>query len=506
MLSGVQTLRNIDSTLKSVKNEIHRIDAELSILSNQLADNRRQQGMIILELAKVRLGALTEGSIIDRISSADKRALVLLEKRQEAFKKLESDIDSQQIKQQQLEQLRQELLEKNNQIAQQLAEKEARVQAELIENDEYQTALQRAREADGVADEAERKAQESADSLDEKGKPYQNDELFMYLWNRRYGTTDYKNHNPLTRMLDSWVARLAKYNDNRANYWNIQEIPKRLEQHAQNIRDQADALITDIQVIEKAFLEKAGAHDIKQALENAQHEIENCDADIDQAEQQENSLLNTRAQFASAQDPHMQESLNVLRDALQHQNLTGLSQLVAATPSYEDDDLLKDLHQYQSTFHSIKEDINDLRRAHDEKLRRLQELETVRKNFKRHRYDDVRSGFGNDALISNVLGHFLEGLVSGAEVWRVLQRNQRHQDVGAWPDFGSGGLGTSRRRRGNIHGNVLNDIFGNQHQRSSRKGRAGSPWHWPDSSNGGFQLPGGRSRGSSDGFKTGGGF
>jgi hypothetical protein len=202
-----------------------------------------------------------------------------------------------------------------------------------------------------------------------------------------------------------------------------------------------------------------------------------------------------------------------LQAALEHQTISGLRQIVAVTPSQNDDALLGDLNHYQSNFNNTKEDINNLRHVHDQKLNRLKELETVRRNFKRHRFDDARSGFGNDALIGNVMGQFLEGLVNGSELWRVIQRNQRHQDVGAWPDYGSGGLGNGRMGSGGINGNVLNDIFGNQNQRKSRAGRP-SPWHWPDSNNGGFRLPSGRpnsrsqsSRGSSGGgFTTGGGF
>ena len=126
---------------------------------------------------------------------------------------------------------------------------------------------------------------------------------------------------------------------------------------------------------------------------------------------------------------------------------------------------------------------------HEAKLNRLQQLEEVRRRFKNRRFDDIRSGFGNEDLISTMLGQFLNGLINSGELWRVLERHQRHRDVGAWPDFGSGGLGfpNTRRRR--------------------------SPWHSPTSrggvgsrSTGGFRLP--RSGGSSSrgGFKTGGGF
>ena len=76
--------------------------------------------------------------------------------------------------------------------------------------------------------------------------------------------------------------------------------------------------------------------------------------------------------------------------------------------------------------------------------------------FKNSRFDDVRSGFGNQALIAGVLGQFIQGVVSGSDVWRVLKRNQRYRKVASSPTFGSGGLGD------------IADIFGEEMMRQGR--------------------------------------
>lgn len=517
MLTGIQALSNIDESLQTAKNEIRRIDHELSQLTAQLAENRQQQARTIQHIAKVRINSISDGSLLDRLSAADQEVIELLEQRQNTLDALNNTIQLHEQKQDNLENERQNLLTQANKLADELAKKETETQSALQKDQAYITALARAQEADGIADEAEHKAHDSAESLEEKGKPYQADELFMYLWNRKYGTTEYKNYNPITRLLDSWVARKAKYHQARANYWNIQEIPKRLIQHAMGVREQADAFIEDIQVLEEQALESSGAKALQVDLEKLRSKIDQSDENITLAENQTNQLLFQHGQFSSASDPQMQRCLEVLKTAMEHQSISGLRQIVIATRSSEDDHLLDDLNRYQNHYQDIKGDIDSLRSAHNSKLSRLKELEDVRRNFKRHRYDDMRSGFGNDAIIGSVLGQFLEGLVNGSEVWRVIQRNQRHRDVGAWPDFGSGSLGhgggfggalgdlgRNRRRSG---GNVLNDIFGAPNARRSNKRK--SSWHWPNSNNGGFRLPSGRSGGSSSGgggFRTGGGF
>ena len=517
MLTGIQALGHIDDSLRSAKNEIHRIDNELAQLTALLTENRQQQSKTLAQIAHIRLSSISDGSLLDRLNSADKEAMSLLEQRQFEFKALETKIETETTLQEQLESERSELLVEANKLSETLAKKEAEIQANLAKDQTYLAALQEAEKADAIADEAERKSHDSADDLEEKGQAYQADDVFMYLWQRRYGTTEYKNYNPLTRFLDGWVARKIKYSNSRANYWNIQEIPKRLLQHAQAVRENSENAIADVQQLEQQALETGGANQVHADLNAMHDQINQQDEQIAAKEREMNQLLQDRVAFSSGSDPDMQRSLDILTSAMKHQSVAGLRQIVNATRSSDDDFMLDDLKRYQHGQAEIQDDLSRLRTAHNTKLSRLRELEEVRRNFKRHRYDDMRSGFGNDALIGSILGQFLEGLVSGSEVWRVIQRNQHHRDVGAWPDFGSGHLGhggtlgdilgdLSRPRRRSARGG-MSDIFGTpigNHRRRAKKSKRSS-WHWPNSNNGGFKLPSGR-RSGGGGFKTGGGF
>ena len=117
----------------------------------------------------------------------------------------------------------------------------------------------------------------------------------------------------------------------------------------------------------------------------------------------------------------------------------------------------------------------------------------MRQRFKKNRYDDLRSGFDKGELITSMIREVLGGAVRGGALWKVLRQYQRYRDVGgAWPDFGSGGVGRTRRRK---------------------PARRPPTWHWPgrnqSTNRGGFKLPrvptrlpGPRGRG---GFRTGGG-
>ena len=504
MLTGIKALNDLDNSLNLSRRDMLRVDRELNQLSNHIASNQRHQSVVLQKIAAARLDAIASDNLREQLNAADEQALTILEKRQQSLEQLNLDIEALNQKIMTAEEERNVLHEKSSGIAAQLADIEAKAQTTLKNDTDYKALFEAARKADSIADEAELKAQQSHQDMTEKGQPYLDDELFTYLWKRKFGTTEYRA-GPLTRYLDKWVAGLINFEPARQNYWNIQEIPKRLQQHAEYVREQSEEAITQLRDYEVNTMKTSGVEQLQIDYEQSRVDIDQHDAHIDEQEELLNDAISSRSKFSSAQDPEMVQALKTLSDAMQHQSLQRLQQSVFATPSMRDDSLVNELHQYQLDIENTENDLQNLRKTHDAKLKQLKELETVRRNFKQNRFDDMRSGFGNQALIAASLAQFMQGMMNGTELWQVIQRNQQHRDVGAWPDFGSGGLG---------HGSVWEDVlnqrnrYSNRHGRirrsSGRRNKRSSTWHWPNSGNGGFKLP--TSRPSGGGFKTGGGF
>lgn len=82
---------------------------------------------------------------------------------------------------------------------------------------------------------AERKAAQAERDLEAKRRPYEADPLFMYLWNRGFGTPRYQAI-PLVRYFDRKVARHIGFDDARRNYAMLVELPVRLREHAERLR------------------------------------------------------------------------------------------------------------------------------------------------------------------------------------------------------------------------------------------------------------------------------
>ncbi len=488
MLSGARTLGTLDRGLQGMRKEIDRVDADLSRIGTALTTNKHHQNRTANRLAAIRLDAITSGTLTQSLDSADQQARQLFAQREQALNALENTILNAKEALRHLEGARAAQLKEVNYHAEEVIDSEREAQTALEIDAAYQEQLAAVRKADSVADEAQDKTAQSQGDRKEKGKPYEDDPLFMYLWQRGYGTTEY-SANPLARMLDGWVARLCKYEKARVNYWTLLEIPKRLEAHAQVVREQAGAHLQALEELELAVAQKAGVPAKQEILAQAQEKLDAIDAKIAAAEDQLDAHLEQRGRYASGEDQYIEQSLGLLNDAMQRRDIYDLTSAVHATRSREDDALVRALGDLREDAKDLDEDLAEQRAVREAKIERLKELQQVRRQFKQRRFDDVRSGFGNEEVITSVLGQFLGGLLGGRDLWRTLQRHQRHVDVGAWPDFGSGGLG-------------------------GRNSRRRSPWHRPGvnirvGGSGGFRLPrsgGFSSRGRGGGFRTGGGF
>ncbi|MFT4636055.1 MAG: chromosome segregation ATPase [Arenicella sp.] len=497
MLSGTSALKNIDQSLQIIRNDVVCLDGRLSQLSSQMTANQRRRATLINDIASVRLAEIDSGELDANFSAADQYASEVLEQREQAQAVLNLTIDSINKRILDAEGARDILLETVNSASEKIVDIEGQVQQQLALDARYLAQFELAKQAESMAEEAQQKMQRSKADMTEKAEPYQADDLFMYLWQRGYGTTEYQCRS-FARLIDGWVARVIKYEPSRVNYWNLIEIPRRLQEHAERVGDTADEQHMQLQQLELNALDLAGIVALESELEALRLTLDAHDDIIEELEAKLNQALDQRADYTSGKDNYMKRCLQRLSNSLEHQNLQSIHQYVRATISTTDDGLVVELQSLEASLDNIEGDLAQVRKRHDHRLNKLKELEMVRRDFKHSRFDDVRSGFGNQKLIDNALSQFIQGAVSGAEVWHVIKGNQRYRQVTSNVDFGSGGLGEIADM---IGGEIMPQ--GRRQRRSSR----GSSWNLPKPRDSGSKMPpeGGPSAGKG-GFKTGGGF
>jgi len=432
-LSGRKTLAEIDEALGQARGNLAGVDVEFGNARAALAKLRA--GEIGLH-AELRLLEIEQGELLHALDEADKKAERVLEERRIAATGLDQELDAAEAALVEIEEQRPKQQPVVAAASEALDAAEAEAQAALAADAAYQAQLEATSEADFVADQAEDKAAAAEADRVEKGKPYEADPLFAYLWRRGYGTSKYRAW-PLTRWLDEKVARLADYEPARRNYALLIEIPVRLAEHAAAMRAHFDREAEALAALEEAAAAEAGVPERRAELESAEQDLAAIDAAIAAREDTIRGLVDERRTFASGEDAFYQRCVQILSEAMQRKSIGFLRERAARTLGREDDAIVEKLAELDREADRIERNLDELRRLHDGESGRLRELEDVRRRFKAERFDDPLSEFIDGALIALVLRQFLGGAARSGDVWDAIRRQQRTRRVKADPGFGT---------------------------------------------------------------------
>lgn len=472
---GIQTLSSIDQGVRLIHDQVQKIDQQIKEAAGNLVELQKEQANRYKRIAEIRLDNVISGELSAGLDAAGQRVGELLQERARELESLQERIKAVQREEEELHAKREAASAQTAEAAEALDQAEAKTQARLQLDQAYQDQLKKTREAESTAEHADDKTKQAEEVRKQKGKPYDDDPLFSYLWKRGYGTSNY-SASSLLRYLDKWVAGLCDYHDARTDYAMLLEIPKRLHEHAQRVRLVADQEFAALTHLEEAAAQQDGVPALREALQAAQTRLDDIDAEIARVEDELQELEKQRTRFASGEDGHFRQAIDTLSSAFERENLLTLYDYARATSTAEDDLLVRELDTGKTKTEQIKEELAEHKRMRERHLDRLQELEDIRRRFKRQRYDSAHSGFSNAALVAMILNQFLQGTVTSGELWRTIEREQRYRRIESNPDFGSGGF---RHRQGT--------------------------WHFPFPRGGGGGGFGGVLR-RGGGFRTGGGF
>lgn len=475
MISGRDTLGVIDGSLNKERGGIEAAETRVAEVSRELLALQQARVEDYRELARLRVDMISSGNMLSGIDAVGRQVATALKAREAAEAELDARLPALQEERARLEAERETQRLALEKVSETLDIAEAETQARLDTDAEYRARQQRTREAERIAKHAEDKALHSEQEKDEKGQSYRDDTLFMYLWARHYGTPQYQAW-PVTRWLDSRIARLIDFEDARANYARLQEIPVRLREHAEEKKRDAEAAFAELRGLDEKARQQDGILALEATRDEEQSALEAVDTRIEQAAGRYQQLLESKEAFAAGEDEYYRKAVDYVASELRREETHELRRDAMATPFPDDDLIVNRLFEREQQVQQLEGSLNELKTALRQQHKKLQELESLRADFRRSRFDQVGYSFSDGSLITAMLGSFLNGMLDRDSLWRVLQQQQRYRPQRTDPGFGSGGFG-----RGTVWGG----------RRGGFNGGVG----------GGFGRGGG-----SGGFRTGGGF
>jgi len=436
MWTGRQTLETMESALVRLHAQESELDGALRSAAADAERLRKERGEALRELARVKLGELEAGRLVEDLDAAEQRAVQILSQRRaklaEVTKRRESIV----------EQLRKTEVTRN--AAAEAVEKaleaveaiRAAAEASVQGTPDWKAAKSALAAADAVAVEAEKKALVSEEELGAKQRPYDDDPLFVYLWRRGFNTQRYSAMMPV-RMVDRMVADFIGYRDARANYAMLLEIPRRLREHATRQRAIADERKRELSEVERRAMVAAGIEGREQELAAARQRLAAAEAEF----QKGRDLLRAADQDRAAlmdegENQVYEEALTTIAAGDSKDDISTLYREARRTATPADEAIVRRLEQIDDGITKADAEVASLRRSAQDLARRRMEIESARDRFRTAGYDHPHTTFGNDTDLSRVLQQILNGAIQSGLLWEMLRRGYGYRAPRGRPDFG----------------------------------------------------------------------
>ena len=509
-IRGPQALASLDEAMRDIRREEDEISKRLARSAERISKIRESEAELFRQLAQLRLDPAIQAELDGRISSAEKRAREMLKSHAKDLSQAEHVVAEGDATLARLTSERAEALKQLEARESELKSLASSLADTIARDPGFAAKRTEAVELTDIANQSMSKTEQAEADREAKGKPYRDDPLFMYLWEAGYGTANYRANN-FIRYLDGLVANVVGFTKARPNFAMLNEIPLRLREHAERQIEIAKAAQAEVEALQTAAIDAAGGKPIRAAMTAAQQQIVALDSQIVATEDQRDEAAKNLGVLSQGGNPVFESALAELANALGREDIQTLLAEARLTRTGQDDTIVAQIDDARVRAKDEEAETGEQKERLKTLAARRRELEDIQWEFKKQRFDDPRSSFGEDRLVGDLLNDFLRGGITAASYWDQWRRSQN------W----SAGSGVGRASSSNNPwpdngGSTFNwpdsSFGGSSGGKSKGGGGFGGGWGRPSggagSGGGGFSRPRTGTSGNrkTGGFKTGGGF
>ena len=450
MSSGRATLQEIEHSIRQTREQEQALLAEMESNNAERVRLLEQRTLAYRELAEVRAENAIADGVIDEADQIERRVSSILQARQKTLKSLKARATR-------ADKQRDELIAEADALRTEIAKHEAeldkaadKARAALGKNKAYQKLVEARDRAQATFKNADEKTVQSEQDRKEKGKAYETDPLFMYLWRRKYKSDDYQAGN-IIRMLDGWVADYIGYHEARANYAVLNEIPTRLRAHCDNLKELGVAAQKAVDDAASEEIKKIAGDKLISDLAAARQRQDRINADLETSAAEVAEISSQLNRYAEGLDPSFQEAVDVSVGFLEQTSYRNLLRQARRTPEPSDDNIVERVAYLTTEAKKLEQSTMSRRKELERLAERREELLEMASKFRRRHYDDDGFEFEPDDFIEDLLEGIVRGTLRGGDAWYDMTSR------GSWsgrsadpfrrqsgsPPFGRGGFGGS---------------------------------------------------------------
>ncbi|MGF1649971.1 MAG: hypothetical protein ACFCUN_05940 [Hyphomicrobiaceae bacterium] len=449
MTQGFETLEEIEKAIADVRAEEQMLADKLAADTAALAQAFRDRAHAIRQLAEVRARDAVADGVIDEADRLDRDVATILSARQASIDDLARRYGER------LERHRAAIGRSKAQVAR-IATLETKLDAaaevarEHLKSDpEYRDRVAKRDELASQIEKATAKVATARKDRLEKGKPYEDDILFMYLWRRDYRGRAYAPH-PVIRYLDDKVADLVGYNAARANYVMLKDIPDRLEGHVAGLLAAQAELASEVERREAEAISRFADESLVTDLIGERDLLTVIDAELSSVEAELDEIANQQNEYAEGRDTRFRSAVETLGRFLERSRYVDLLAAARSTPGDEDDLIVERIGALDRSLVDLEASISKRKRELERVSGRRQELIKVAGDLRRKSYHQPGSVFDvSDDDWARAMKMVIQGGLTVAEWWLRAQARQGWRGRSGDPfrrssglppfDFGRGG-------------------------------------------------------------------
>lgn len=439
MTTGSKLLRDLGAARSDVESKLRTAAKKISALQGDLGQIMAEEGKLWNAFAAIQIGeqAVLPSHIEamlqkrkDRIASenatvkeAGKRIDALAGKRAAAAAAAEKDHAE-------------------------LRKQEAGVQAVLAANPRANALLVEITGLKEAAEGLDHKRERAFKEFQDKRTGYENDELFVYLMNRKYGTDEYRGWS-VVKHLDGWLAGLISFKKKSGDYKRLRDIPAWIEARQEKTesdlqeKDAAAAALHD-----QAF---SAIKDFYALADRSRGELEAIDAAIKNEQDVVHAASAYIANAALAADQDMQTATKAFADMLSRNGVNSLAEAAAKTDTKEDDAIVEKLAALGRQKASISAQVESLRPGLLEFERRVKAVKEVEDRIRSRGWSGSDDRF-NSSVSSSAPTDLAQGLITAAALWSSLQSSHTQESQSGSSGYGSSGYGSPSGSSGGFGG------------------------------------------------------
>ncbi|MCI0468251.1 MAG: hypothetical protein L0Y57_14835 [Beijerinckiaceae bacterium] len=437
MITGRQALNSIEEASAKVRADEMRLDAALRSASEESARLRQERLKELRALAELKFGLIQKGALIHELDAAEQQAKDLLERIRREISEAETKRHEAADALEAAENLARERAQDFDLAANQLRALEEEIAPNVTSDPVWIALKARVDATSKTASEAGKKAAQAESNRQQKKTPYELDPLFMYLWRRKFGTSDYTS-GFLVRFFDAKIAALIGYREARANYAMLNQIPGRLRAHANRVGAEFGAERQKLAAFEQDRLIAAGGGPLQKKAAEAKAALDSGESQVTEARQRLEAI-NRQYEAIAGRDNKgaFAQVIALMAENDSRDDVRTLYREAARTRTDENRAIVERIDRLTRAIAAAEQDIARLRSQISEVAARSAEIDQARRQFRQRGYDYPGTAFGNETTISDVLGGILEGALKGIVLGQVLDQGYRRPPA---PDWGGGGM------------------------------------------------------------------